>query len=353
MQEEEEGVLQTLAGAEQVTSASTGREPWRAAEGQALDEEAVQDAAEDEQQQAPPTGGSSGSTAAASPARQAAPPEPATSLTTTSSTGLEGDLSPDSIQVCAVNCTVKLRPVCTSQHARSYSATRCRCTALTSPPPPHCSAGRAVGAPRPVPQQVLAAAGAEPHRGAAPPVWAPHHRGKPASRGGCRRCAWRGDRAAETCTGADRRGPGCCTKTRTLALWQGSLTCTLHAPPVVPALLPRLQSLIDDFSCALKKRMLLQGRMYVFQEHACFHCNLFGYQKIKASSGCTAAPALRMQRMRCRVHWRADDSATRNAAGIRPGCNTGVGHGNLREWNSRAALLTALLTAPLCLCRRR
>ena len=103
MQEEEEGVLQTLAGAEQVTSASTGREPWRAAEGQALDEEAVQDAAEDEQQQAPPTGGSSGSTAAASPARQAAPPEPATSLTTTSSTGLEGDLSPDSIQVCAVN----------------------------------------------------------------------------------------------------------------------------------------------------------------------------------------------------------------------------------------------------------
>ena len=124
-------------------------------------------------------------------------------------------------------------------------------------------------------------------------------------------------------------------------------------PPVVPALLPRLQSLIDDFSCALKKRMLLQGRMYVFQEHACFHCNLFGYQKIKASSGCTAAPALRMQRMRCRVHWRADDSATRNAAGIRPGCITGVGHGNLREWNSRAALLTALLTAPRCLCRRR
>ena len=77
-------------------------------------------------------------------------------------------------------------------------------------------------------------------------------------------------------------------------------TCTPPANPLCLALAccascPCLQSLIDDFSCALKKRMLLQGRMYVFQEHACFHCNLFGYQKIKASSGCTTTPVLHLR----------------------------------------------------------
>lgn len=33
--------------------------------------------------------------------------------------------------------------------------------------------------------------------------------------------------------------------------------------------------------CALRKRMLLQGRMYVFSRHVCFQCNLFGYHKVK------------------------------------------------------------------------
>ena len=33
--------------------------------------------------------------------------------------------------------------------------------------------------------------------------------------------------------------------------------------------------------CALSKRVLLQGRLYVFEEHLCFHCNLFGYAKTK------------------------------------------------------------------------
>jgi hypothetical protein len=33
--------------------------------------------------------------------------------------------------------------------------------------------------------------------------------------------------------------------------------------------------------CALRKKVLLQGRMYVFGEHVCFHCNLFGYIKTK------------------------------------------------------------------------
>ena len=32
------------------------------------------------------------------------------------------------------------------------------------------------------------------------------------------------------------------------------------------------QALLDDYACALKKRMLLQGRAYVFEEHLCFQC---------------------------------------------------------------------------------
>jgi len=41
------------------------------------------------------------------------------------------------------------------------------------------------------------------------------------------------------------------------------------------------EQLIDTFMCALKKRILLQGRMYVFDHHVCFSCSLFGYHKVK------------------------------------------------------------------------
>jgi hypothetical protein len=33
------------------------------------------------------------------------------------------------------------------------------------------------------------------------------------------------------------------------------------------------------YAGAVQKRILLQGRMYVFEQHVCFHCNLFGYIK--------------------------------------------------------------------------
>ena len=46
--------------------------------------------------------------------------------------------------------------------------------------------------------------------------------------------------------------------------------------------LQRDEVLCDDFLCALKKRILLQGRMYVFEQHVCFHSNIFGYEKIKS-----------------------------------------------------------------------
>lgn len=45
--------------------------------------------------------------------------------------------------------------------------------------------------------------------------------------------------------------------------------------------LPLDEEFVDDFMCALKKRILLQGRMYVFAQHVCFHANIFGYEKLK------------------------------------------------------------------------
>ncbi len=33
--------------------------------------------------------------------------------------------------------------------------------------------------------------------------------------------------------------------------------------------------------CALYKKILLQGRMYVFTNHVCFYSNVFGYTKKK------------------------------------------------------------------------
>jgi GRAM domain len=41
------------------------------------------------------------------------------------------------------------------------------------------------------------------------------------------------------------------------------------------------QELFDDFHCALQKKILLQGRMFVFQHYVCFHANIFGYVKNK------------------------------------------------------------------------
>ena len=46
--------------------------------------------------------------------------------------------------------------------------------------------------------------------------------------------------------------------------------------------LPEEEQLQDEFLCALgpsNKRILLQGRMYVFNSHVCFHADIFGYVK--------------------------------------------------------------------------
>jgi len=41
------------------------------------------------------------------------------------------------------------------------------------------------------------------------------------------------------------------------------------------------ECVLDDFMCALQKRLLYQGRMFVFEHHVCFHSNLFGHKKDK------------------------------------------------------------------------
>lgn len=45
--------------------------------------------------------------------------------------------------------------------------------------------------------------------------------------------------------------------------------------------LPAGESPIEDFHCALHKKILLQGRLYIFQRHICFYSNLFGFVKRK------------------------------------------------------------------------
>lgn len=42
------------------------------------------------------------------------------------------------------------------------------------------------------------------------------------------------------------------------------------------------QNVMDDFMCALQKRILHQGRLYVFEHYVCFYSKVFGYVK-KAS----------------------------------------------------------------------
>ncbi|DBA65827.1 TPA: hypothetical protein ACH3X2_002859 [Trebouxia sp. C0005] len=45
--------------------------------------------------------------------------------------------------------------------------------------------------------------------------------------------------------------------------------------------LPCTESPIEDFHCALQKKICLQGRLYLFQHHVCFYSNLFGFIKFK------------------------------------------------------------------------
>ena len=32
-----------------------------------------------------------------------------------------------------------------------------------------------------------------------------------------------------------------------------------------------------DYGCALQREILIQGRLYISENHVCFHANLFGW----------------------------------------------------------------------------
>ena len=66
-----------------------------------------------------------------------------------------------------------------------------------------------------------------------------------------------------------------------------------------------LQNICDEFVCALRKRVLLQGRLYICEHFICFHSSLFGYNKEKVISlKVTPAPSGMMS---CFTHaWAGD-----------------------------------------------
>lgn len=41
--------------------------------------------------------------------------------------------------------------------------------------------------------------------------------------------------------------------------------------------LPASEELVEEYNCALQRKILLQGKMYVFSSYVCFYSNVFGY----------------------------------------------------------------------------
>ena len=41
--------------------------------------------------------------------------------------------------------------------------------------------------------------------------------------------------------------------------------------------LPETEELVEEYNCALQRKILLQGKMYVFSSYVCFYSNVFGY----------------------------------------------------------------------------
>jgi hypothetical protein len=40
------------------------------------------------------------------------------------------------------------------------------------------------------------------------------------------------------------------------------------------------EALIEDFACAISRSILLQGRMYITQNHVCFYSSIFGHRTL-------------------------------------------------------------------------
>mmetsp|Transcript_32890 Transcript_32890/g.72629 ORF Transcript_32890/g.72629 Transcript_32890/m.72629 type:complete len:758 (-) Transcript_32890:1138-3411(-) len=62
------------------------------------------------------------------------------------------------------------------------------------------------------------------------------------------------------------------------------------------------ETLLDEFVCALRKRILLQGRIFIFDHYVCFSSNVFGYVKKKVISFSTVVA------VRKKTHFRFPNS---------------------------------------------
>ena len=58
-------------------------------------------------------------------------------------------------------------------------------------------------------------------------------------------------------------------------------TCLKHRHWFSVGPYPQDEVLVEEYLCALYKKILLQGRMYLFSNYVCFYSNVFGYQKKK------------------------------------------------------------------------
>ena len=47
--------------------------------------------------------------------------------------------------------------------------------------------------------------------------------------------------------------------------------------------LPASEELVEEYNCALQRKILLQGKMYVFSSYVCFYSNVFGYINFRES----------------------------------------------------------------------
>jgi hypothetical protein len=48
---------------------------------------------------------------------------------------------------------------------------------------------------------------------------------------------------------------------------------------IVSTIFGDVGTIMDDFSCAIQRHILLQGRLYVTDRFLCFYSNLFGFEK--------------------------------------------------------------------------
>lgn len=53
---------------------------------------------------------------------------------------------------------------------------------------------------------------------------------------------------------------------------------------------PSILNMRPDYGCALQREILIQGRLYISENHICFHANIFGWiTDVRVTSRCGAS----------------------------------------------------------------